>query len=1024
MGHRCAGRRMICSRPEWQGLEPLEQRCFATAAPGAEFLVNTWTSDVQTSNTGAISSDDAGNFVAVWESFNRDSSGSYGIYAQRFLPDGTPAGAEFLVNSTVLADQRLPAVAMSGSGAFVIAWEGHGTLGPTFPGIYLQRYDATGTALGTEIAVAGSPLLSVNDVAVAMNASGAFVVAWEENGPAGRDIAARIYSADGSPIGAAFTVNQTTAANQRQPQLVLDSAGNFAVTWNGNGSGDDAGVFARLFGPTGTPLTDEVRLNTTTTGTQSFSSIARDANGQFIVVWSGNGIGDTAGVFARRMSPTGMPSGSEFRISATTTGTQQRPSIAFDPDDEYVVSWSGFGAADTSGIYGREFWSDDTPKATEFPLNTTTSLIQINASVAPTGDNSYVVTWNGPGAGDADGIFGRLLENVAPLISTSGGSADHTEDGAPAVIDWALTVSDPDSLIAGATVQIGLNYISSEDVLVFTDQLGITGSWNPITGVLTLTGAAPAWDYEVALQSVAYLNLSQNPSPAPRVVFFAVDDGSLASMAATAAVTVMPVNDAPAAIPSGPGAVFIEDNGPTPVDAAMIVADVDSALLSGATVQIADNYTPAEDSLVFTDQSGITGAWDPATGILTLAGTASVADYQAALRTVRYANSSQDPSTLSRAMVIIVSDGLEQSSPASSVVNVIAMNEPPLVSAPVASAAYTEDAPPVAIAQGLGLSDADSPSMESATVAITANYQPGEDSLVFTNHDAISGSWDAAAGVLTLSGTATVAQYEAALRSVAYVNMSQNPSGVARTVTVRVSDGMNTSSPVEQTVSVTPVNDAPGAVGSAASVTFTEGGAAVPVNADIVLRDIDSAMLSSAVVRISGNFVAGEDTLVFNAHAGITGVWQAATGTLTLSGAATVAAYQEALRSVRYLNTSADPSTAPRTVTLAVMDDAGAESAAVSRQIDVVAVTAPPSIPTPPSPPRPPAGRPCIHVPAAPPILRPPHVPSVAPPFAPAGRDCDGHADSPSKTINASDVIFRTVGERRSATGGARRTGW
>jgi hypothetical protein len=48
----------------------------------------------------------------------------------------------------------------------------------------------------------------------------------------------------------------------------------------------------------------------------------------------------------------------------------------------------------------------------------------------------------------------------------------------------------------------------------------------------------------------------------------------------------------------------------------------------------------------------------------------------------------------------------------------------------------------------------------------------------------------------------------------------------------------------------------------------------------------------------------------------------------------------------------------------------------------------------------------------------------VAPPFAPAGRDCDGHADSPSKTINASDVIFRTVGERRSATGGARRTGW
>jgi len=32
--------------------------------------------------------------------------------------------------------------------------------------------------------------------------------------------------------------------------------------------------------------------------------------------------------------------------------------------------------------------------------------------------------------------------------------------------------------IAGATVTIGANYLNGQDVLAFTDQLGITGSWN------------------------------------------------------------------------------------------------------------------------------------------------------------------------------------------------------------------------------------------------------------------------------------------------------------------------------------------------------------------------------------------------------------------------------------------------------------------------------------------------------------------------------------------------------------------
>jgi len=66
------------------------------------------------------------------------------------------------------------------------------------------------------------------------------------------------------------------------------------------------------------------------------------------------------------------------------------------------------------------------------------------------------------------------------------------------------------------------------------------------------------------------------------------------------------------------------------------LVDVDDTNIESATVTISNNFATGEDELVFTDQSGITGSFDPDTGVLTLTGSASVADYQAAVRSVAY----------------------------------------------------------------------------------------------------------------------------------------------------------------------------------------------------------------------------------------------------------------------------------------------------------------------------------------------------------------------------------------------------
>lgn len=102
------------------------------------------------------------------------------------------------------------------------------------------------------------------------------------------------------------------------------------------------------------------------------------------------------------------------------------------------------------------------------------------------------------------------------------------------------------------------------------------------------------------------------------------------------------------------------------------------------------------------------------------------------------------------------------------------------------------------------VADTDSTHLIGATVTITTGRQDGADvlALVPNAQNGIVGSYDAAAGILTLTGTSSVANYEAALRSITFTNTSGEPLQGARTVTVTVTDGELTSNTISLTATV------------------------------------------------------------------------------------------------------------------------------------------------------------------------------------------------------------------------------
>jgi len=301
--------------------------------------------------------------------------------------------------------------------------------------------------------------------------------------------------------------------------------------------------------------------------------------------------------------------------------------------------------------------------------------------------------------------------STAPSIIPSGGSlvvktpvigAQGQPAPAPPVpIDPNLIATEfVGNTFVSATVAITAAFVPGQDVLGFTDQNGITGSYNATTGALTLSGLASVADYQTALRSVTYANSSENPSEETRIVRFQVTDSSGAnSVPSSRQIFISRVNDAPVVTPSDGVTGYTEGDPATAVDLALTVGDVDDTNIEGGQVSISDGFEPG-DELLYTDQNGISGSYNSGTGELALTDTASVANYQAAVRSIEFRGTS-DPPPVTKTILFGVNDGELDSPPATKTISVTAVNDKPALVASGGSQSFTEGDSPVNVDTGI-----------------------------------------------------------------------------------------------------------------------------------------------------------------------------------------------------------------------------------------------------------------------------------------------------------------------------------
>ena len=260
---------------------------------------------------------------------------------------------------------------------------------------------------------------------------------------------------------------------------------------------------------------------------------------------------------------------------------------------------------------------------------------------------------------------------------------------------------------------------------------------------------------------------------------------------------------------------------------------------------------------------------------------------------------------------------------------VTAVNDVPVLTV-AGAVTHTEGAAPTNLATAANITDVDDTNIESATIQISGNFAAGQDVLSFVNTATITGSF--AGDTLTLTGSDTLANYAAALQAVQYVNTSDAPSTLQRTITWTVNDGAGNSNTQNTTLDITATNDAPinsvpaaQTVGEDTPLTFSTAGS----NA-ITIADSDA---DPDDVQVTLNVANGTAALNPAAIAALTTLNGDGTNTVIATG--TIAELNAALDGMTF--TAVSNYTGAAAIQI-VTDDLGNNPSGALSDVDSVAI--------------------------------------------------------------------------------------
>uniref|UniRef100_UPI001E56D26E beta strand repeat-containing protein n=1 Tax=Microvirga roseola TaxID=2883126 RepID=UPI001E56D26E len=599
----------------------------------------------------------------------------------------------------------------------------------------------------------------------------------------------------------------------------------------------------------------------------------------------------------------------------TATLTLSNPAAGF-------LSVGTYGSATATFNAGIGVWT-----VTGSVTDVNDALAAVQFTPAPNWDQDVTITTrirDAAGMGPEDGAItlSATPVNDAP-VATAPASISVMEDTPTPLTGISFSDADAGSAPVTVTFSVPAGSLSA----ISAPGVTVGGS----ASALTLTGTITDINAFLAANGVVY-------APAPndtttRVLTVSINDngnsgGGALSDTTTINLGITAVNDVPTV--TVPAIMMASEDVPVALTG-ITVSDADAA--SGS---VTVTFSVPEGMLAGASGGGVTIGGTAAA--ITLTGTVADINAYIAASNLTYTGALNASGEVN--VHVSISDhgntgsGGAQADSDDLIVRITPVNDAPVLTG-AATVSWAEGNAPVAVAASLTISDVDSSNIIGASVTLS-DFRAG-DVLAVGTPGPFTASYDAATGVLTLTGTGSRAQIETALRSVTFASTSEDPTAAGtdntRLVEIRVTDDgteNKTSAPLPSSILLTGVNDRPVAVPTTGPAVFTPGAGPASLDPAIELSDTDSANLTQAIITLSSRPNGTSELLGLTSTAvsvalahGLTVVYNGATGVLTVTGTASVAAYEQVLRGISYNNDASSPDASPRTITFSERDDSG-----------------------------------------------------------------------------------------------------
>ncbi|MEP3389306.1 MAG: putative Ig domain-containing protein [Reichenbachiella sp.] len=414
---------------------------------GSEFRVDQETTSYYQLSEPSVDINHDGDAVIVWE-------GDYGgqINARVVAGPNSFDGNEFRIDASTLVSNHTrdyPDVAIQDDGSFVVTWNNViGGEDQTF----IRRFGTDASALdANDVRISNNYNTQTRRQSIAMDKnSGDFMVAFTENAGSYSSILASKYKSDGTAIFEEEELTNRADASDK-PDIAANLDGDFAVVWNqtyGDGyvalslfdkenelvykgyeainpddSQDGVAVALDLDGDAivaagiyygsaynvhtktiAQPLAgnidygNEFIVNSVTTVNQDDPDIAKNADGDFVIVWTDhyNGSGSAYSIKAQRYNRAGIRQGTEMTINDGGLPVDD-PEVALKDDGSFMVVWTTDGG-DIGGEYddilGKVYDWDGSVIKNDFMINDGTRSNQRKPDVAINPDGNFQVVWS------------------------------------------------------------------------------------------------------------------------------------------------------------------------------------------------------------------------------------------------------------------------------------------------------------------------------------------------------------------------------------------------------------------------------------------------------------------------------------------------------------------------------------------------------------------------------------------------------------------------------------------------------